>query len=592
MDVAIVGGGVAGCYSAYRLAKARPDWKVELFEASDRFGGRLWSVPIAGSDEAPAEMGAMFVGDKHHTLYPLIVDELGLKLNPLRWSHRHQYLRDVYLTDASYSSDDTTVPFRVEDSEKKKHPVTLLIYAMGQIVPGLEDLWPLNPKAAPSATYDRLRALSHQGRPLYQWGFWNVLSDVISNEAYNLLLSTIGLGSIFRNANALEAIWTMLRNIDPSQTYYRIAGGYQELPLALLAGAKDVVRINAGHRLSALSHNGKRFTLRFETAFGEQKKKADKVILALPRRALQLIDLDEAMLGDARQFKCNLDGVLSAPACKVFLSFDEAWWDRSKFGPSLLDPNDVAVAFTDLPMRQCFYFGKPKASDGPAVLMAAYTDDTATSYWSGLACGDDDSFSNPALNERDQQALWCSRPTVNAALKQLGAMHYDEPPPQPTGALFVDWSRDPYGAAWHDWAPNVRSWRVGPKMRHPNKSLDLFICGEAYSQRQGWVEGALSSAEMVLGQIGLKPPRWLGDKAREFEVEGNPDMSNPLQKLLVAFSESMALQDAYAHDPDAICKAFGLGDAEKAALKAGDEKSIKALAGNVGTLNVVVRIVK
>lgn len=31
----------------------------------------------------------------------------------------------------------------------------------------------------------------------------------------------------------------------------------------------------------------------------------------------------------------------------------------------------------------------------------------------------------------------------------------------------------------------------------------LYICGEAYSDAQGWVEGALQTADMVLDQLGL-----------------------------------------------------------------------------------------
>ena len=33
LDVAIVGGGVAGSYAAYRLRQARTPWRIELFEA-------------------------------------------------------------------------------------------------------------------------------------------------------------------------------------------------------------------------------------------------------------------------------------------------------------------------------------------------------------------------------------------------------------------------------------------------------------------------------------------------------------------------------------------------------------------------------
>jgi monoamine oxidase len=46
LDVAIVGAGSAGTYVAYRLLQARPDWRIAIFERSNRIGGRLWSLPI------------------------------------------------------------------------------------------------------------------------------------------------------------------------------------------------------------------------------------------------------------------------------------------------------------------------------------------------------------------------------------------------------------------------------------------------------------------------------------------------------------------------------------------------------------------
>ncbi len=35
-------------------------------------------------------------------------------------------------------------------------------------------------------------------------------------------------------------------------------------------------------------------------------------------------------------------------------------------------------------MRQCYYFGAP-GDDEPALLMATYADDVATSFWAGLS---------------------------------------------------------------------------------------------------------------------------------------------------------------------------------------------------------------
>ena len=46
--------------------------------------------------------------------------------------------------------------------------------------------------------------------------------------------------------------------------------------------------------------------------------------------------------------------------------------------------------------------------------------------------------------------------------------------------------------------------------RPRNPDERVFICGEAYSINQGWVEGALQTAELMLEEhFGLKRPSWL-----------------------------------------------------------------------------------
>ena len=49
-----------------------------------------------------------------------------------------------------------------------------------------------------------------------------------------------------------------------------------------------------------------------------------------------------------------------------------------------------------------------------------------------------------------------------------------------------------------------------PKIRQPVPGEDVFVCGEAYSINQGWVEGALHTAELMLEEhFGLDRPKWL-----------------------------------------------------------------------------------
>ena len=55
-DVIIIGGGLSGLYSAWRLAKST-NLSIAVLEGSSRFGGRFYTCKLPG--EFNADMGAM-----------------------------------------------------------------------------------------------------------------------------------------------------------------------------------------------------------------------------------------------------------------------------------------------------------------------------------------------------------------------------------------------------------------------------------------------------------------------------------------------------------------------------------------------------
>ncbi len=454
----------------------------------------------------------MFLSDSHQIAHRLATGPLGLNLEAIRWLQGRHYLRGTHIDNQAFETSSASVPYRLADAERAKHPVVLLIQTLRAIVPDLDDLWPLKPTGDPRITRAQLRSIRHKGRLLHQCGFWNVLCDVISNEAYALLLTTIGLASALRNVNAYDAVWTLLRNMDPRQTYFTISGGYQQVVRALLMGAATTVVMETGRRLVQIDRRGEMFVLRFATAEGEVVEQVRKVILALPRRPLSSLAFVNDILRDKAGFN-HADAVLPAQVCRVYLTFDQAWWEGAHGVP---DPSDVTASFTDTAMRQCSYFGHG-ANDGPALLMAVHADDAEVGFWRSLAgCGEQ--FVNPALDPHDRRFASATSTVVATAVAQLCAMHPDKSIPHPTGALFVDWGSEFFGGAWHDWVPGIRSWEIAPRIRRPDLGLDLFICGEAYSGRQGWVEGALDSAETVMRHLGLSAPDWLAGVECEFDL--------------------------------------------------------------------------
>ena len=71
--VIIIGAGLSGLLTAYRLKKEGISFKI--LEARSRIGGRINTV--SGSDSTPVEMGATWFGDQHRHLKALL-EELGI----------------------------------------------------------------------------------------------------------------------------------------------------------------------------------------------------------------------------------------------------------------------------------------------------------------------------------------------------------------------------------------------------------------------------------------------------------------------------------------------------------------------------------
>ena len=46
MRIAIIGAGLSGLTAAWEIHHQRPDVEIEVFEAADRIGGKLYTVPF------------------------------------------------------------------------------------------------------------------------------------------------------------------------------------------------------------------------------------------------------------------------------------------------------------------------------------------------------------------------------------------------------------------------------------------------------------------------------------------------------------------------------------------------------------------
>jgi len=523
IDVAVVGGGVSGAYAAWRLVEpgrplqeplrqlASPDGRlnVHMYERSDRIGGRLHTVTPKDTPHLHAEVGGMRFPTVHRFVVSL-VDALGLAWHDFADGdlHNFYYLRGKRLS-ASDLRDAQLLPYFLRPEEQGRDPVEMLLAVMRHLLPDGLDI-------SPAAWEVKRRTLQVDGTALHDLGFWNVAARCFSNEALGLIRDAFGYDSSLGNWNASDVMTLAITHRGQGPLRYRaLDDGFQALPLTLVRQfeARGGV-VHCRHRLRGLNvEPDGRLRLRFETSANEASSStvlARHVILAMPRRALSLLEQD-CFLFDHPQFVADLQAVVGQPACKLFLGYREPWWTPM----GLRSGRSV----TDLPMRQCYYWGTEGDQQGAdpsnrcSLLMAGYNDGASVDYWRGFLGPRADGTLAERLpgGEFWQESLEAPAAMLDDIRRQLQEMHGDAVRvPEPISAMFVDWEEDPYGGAWHGWRIQEKSWEVMPRMRQPVAGVGVYVCGEAWSTDQGWVQGALHTAELVLEEkLGLGRPCFL-----------------------------------------------------------------------------------
>jgi monoamine oxidase len=514
LDVAIVGGGVSGVYTAWRLLTTKGGPKqVKVFEAGNHVGGRLLSAKPPFIDNMRAELGGMRIlpavqpriqkliatlnqgakpADRIET-YPFPVDQPG----------NISYLRGTHLRLSDFTSDPSKVPYRLTFQEFGQTAGALVVNAISQLLPGITD-----PKLTDAERRAMTQAASFDGEPLYRQGFWQLLLRVMSDEAYQLGIAAGGYETTLSNWNAADAIPWFLSDFGVEPVYEGFRQGFQQVPLTL---AKRVVaaggEILTDRPLVGFSEIAGGIELQFR---GGETVRTRHLVLAMPRRALDLLAPNSAVL---REEAVNqlIRSVTPRPLFKVFTTYMEPWW--------LPAGVEAGRTTTDLPVRQTYYWpkddGKP-AVNGRAMLMASYDDGMNIGFWDGFRPKHGVRWSGKGDNRKVPTAWFegelakdddpdCKEWYENRAPKamvaeiqrQIAMIHGLKFVPKVEDASFKDWGDDPFGGGWNSWNIGVRSPEVKEQILKP-ASAPVYICGEAYSDAQGWVEGALQTADMML----------------------------------------------------------------------------------------------
>lgn len=498
-DAVVVGGGVGGAYAAWRLmtgdvSPGSPipqdpaERRIALVEWSDRIGGRLESLLPPGIENLRAEFGGMGY-TSNDKLVNALVSYFGLEAVdfPHGGLSNLFYLRGERFTVKDANDPSFTPPYQLEVADKGIDPRKLIPNVIEKVFPGCSDWTPEQWKQATSQGY--------KGRDFNDLGFWNFLELNMSNEEFEYARDATGHTFQVANWNCAQALpWYML---DGNASYFTLTDGYDRLPLTLAstftaAGGTTfmstrVVSVEPGSGGQAFELVG---------ALGDTCS-ATAVVLALPRRALELVECSVLSEPSVRELIASVTG---QPVLKIFCCYDEPWW---------IEPLGITAgsSATDLPLGQMWYFGPDSTTNANSLLMASYCDTLDTTYWEGISSGPlfPTQGQGPVDPHWGEQAP--SAYLVAEIQRQLAEVH-GMSVPEPYSAAWMDWSQDPYGGAFNTWNVGVLPDQVAPAILKPDPTQQLYVCGEAYSFDQGWVEGALDTAEQVVDKLGVQAPTW------------------------------------------------------------------------------------
>jgi monoamine oxidase len=542
--IAIVGGGIAGLFCALILRQR--NMSVSLFETADRLGGRIRTIRLnkhneemdkttwkADDLEFYVEFGPMRVELDKQLLLNALLRHLGIKAIPTR----EEGLDAAHLVEfPSYSSPASShdPKYDLRPEEIGKTPLELLRLALMRVLVHLDVsqgssfaskkealIKRITLAAATQESVDRIFTewmqkelqqedyweIQTQGRiadvPLCAMGFWNLLSDFLSHDA---ILKLRDLGTFYHllpeNPNAAEWLVWWLLGFGTHERLHGIFGGMECIVDKL---ENELKGKNAGLFpncwVKKIEYAGNKLKLEFDETKRPrsdiEQQEYDRVILALPRGALQDIERrsTEVFKGETG-IEGLLDSAFGFPMVKTFVVVKNRWWEEENLA------NQFA---TRVPTRELHYW-KGHTKDSKQGLIMAYTDRPASSFWANYVP------SGPQIDAHRTNEKMLSENFRNRLTKKV-AQYLSEnnlPDIKPEDLVWYgirDWGREPYSGANHAWRPERKYWVVIRRLAEialPDSGTDhptLHICGEAYSDYHGFMEGSLRSAAYVLHRI-------------------------------------------------------------------------------------------
>ncbi len=459
--VAIVGGGVAGLVTAYRLMKR--GIPCQLFEASSRLGGRMFTQARFNEDEMFCELGGELVDSIDFELIDLC-QELGVPLEDFRTADQDLVSTLYYFENCHWSEAEVIEAFKPLAVEITQDMASLFPDGEGQI-PTYDD-----PADAEWLDQLSLEAYLDSKQNIAPW-LIRLIKIAYTGE-YGLEPS---------EQSALNLLLLIRPDTENGFAIYgesdeamRIAGGSSRLTEVLAARLESAVPICRNHSLVAIEDTGRYFTLTFQQGRQTVQHQAERVVLAIPFTVLREVrGVFDLNLSEVKK-KCIAELGYGTNS-KRMLDFSIRFWRTSQAAV----PASAGSIFTDLPVQAFWETSRLQAGQHGIL----------TNFLGG------DAAKSSRSDDIDQ---------VLSDMSQI----YDMPvEPYYTGKqAFFNWSLFPLAKGSYSCFKPGQYTSIGGVAGKPELNHRLFFAGEHCSVNWGgYMNGAVESgnfaAELVMGQL-------------------------------------------------------------------------------------------
>ncbi len=563
-DVLIVGAGIAGLYTAYRMLQKDPSQRIVIIERLNRYGGRLQSDLIEVDEDTkelfrPLSMDLDSIGQKsvftvkeeeggmrftwQMTELIALIEELGISRDQIvdfpmssESGGNRICVRGHSMSTKEIDAGGNSIWKKLYDlspGEKDRSPLSLLDSAFLSIlkqngyltIPGEEDLTP--------GFWQKFRLeFSWRGETLNKWQLWGLLRDMgNSEEALVLLSHALGFAGPYLSLMSAGEAFQLLKDFPANPQFHTFIDGFSTLTTAVY---EKIIEMGAEVHLSTNVNNFTREDDGFELQMTRAPKGQNaspfvpegtpvtatgkKLILAVARRALEKAFTVSPVLhqaDNAREIWEALQTATEQQLLKINLYFRTPWWLDSGLTGQI--PVEFGPNFTDLPANAIypFYTTNVQGTDpaamkerlGQPAALTIYCDWDNANFWHGLQ-NVGDKFTSPLqeiqTRKENQTIFPASVAVVEEAIRQFQEVFLFPNIPPPIMTSYRLWNAEAdFGYAVHQWGINADDRKVIPFLANPVEGV--YTCNEAFSDMQGWVQGSLRSADVMLKHFGIDP---------------------------------------------------------------------------------------